>query len=86
MRDMRRDWLFTPDGVCHVQMGHVEGFSVWASKPGLCLLVCGAQVWSSEAVVDDEGEGHAGPRRWTWGAGQSHVRSGAMWHGGRQLW
>ena len=65
MRDKRRDWLFTPDGVCHVQMGHVEGFSVWASKPGLCLLVCGAQVWSSEAVVDDEGEGHAGPCRGT---------------------
>jgi hypothetical protein len=26
-----------------------------------CLLACGMQVWSTEAVVDDEGEGQVRP-------------------------
>jgi hypothetical protein len=30
-----------------------------------CLLACGVQVWSSKAVVNDEGEGQAGLCRWT---------------------
>lgn len=34
-----------------------------------CLLACGAEAWSSEAVIDDEGEGHAGSCRWT-GSGE----------------
>lgn len=51
MRDTRRDRLVTPGGVCHVQVGRVEGFLVSASKPGACLLICDAQVWSSEAVA-----------------------------------
>jgi hypothetical protein len=29
------------------------------------LLACGAQVWSLEMVVDDEGEEHAGLCQWT---------------------
>ena len=44
MRDTRRDRLVTPGGVYYVQMGRVDGFPVWASKPGACLLVCDAQV------------------------------------------
>lgn len=74
MRDTRRDLLVTPDEVCHIQMGRVEDFPVWASKPrgGACLLVYGAQVWSSETVVDGEGEGHAGPCRGT-GSGEGHM-------------
>ena len=51
MRDMRRDRLVTPGGVCHIQMGLVEGFLISASKPGTSLLVCNAQVWSSEAIA-----------------------------------
>lgn len=39
---------------------------------GACLLVYGAQVWSSEAVVDGEGEGHAGPCRGT-GSGEGQM-------------
>jgi hypothetical protein len=31
----------------------------------ICLLACGAQVWSLEAVVNDEGEGLAGLCQWT---------------------
>jgi hypothetical protein len=30
-----------------------------------CRSTCGVQVWSTWTVVDDEGEGHAGPCRWT---------------------
>ena len=29
-----------------------------------CRLACGVQVWSTETVVDVEGEGHAGLCRW----------------------
>jgi len=32
----------------------------------ICLLACGVQVLSSEAMVDGEGGGQAGPCRWTW--------------------
>ena len=37
-----------------------------------CLFACGARVWSSETVVDDEGEGQAGPCRWT-GSGEERM-------------
>jgi hypothetical protein len=30
-----------------------------------CLSACGVQVWSTETVVDDIGEGYAGLYRWT---------------------
>ena len=69
-------------GVCHVQTGRVEGFPVWASKLGACLLVCGAQMWSLEAVVDGEGEGHAGPCR---GTGSGEGRMLGLYRGTRRL-
>jgi hypothetical protein len=31
----------------------------------LCRSVCGVQVWSTDTVIDDEGEGHVGLCRWT---------------------
>lgn len=36
-----------------------------------CPLTCGVQVWSSETMVDNEGEGHMGLCRW--------IRSSEEW-------
>jgi hypothetical protein len=41
-----------------------------------CFLACGMQVWSTEAVVDDEGEGQVRPCQWTMSGGGQTLRLG----------
>lgn len=38
-----------------------QGLSVCAT----CLLVYDAYVWTPKTIVDNEGEGHVGPYRWS---------------------
>jgi ribosomal protein S9 len=46
-----------------VESWTTQGVSYCVVQP--CLLICGEQVWSTDTVVNVEGDGHVSSCRWT---------------------